>query len=141
MAKIFRNYIPDCPVNPIPDGDNITDNDNEIDSNHPTPTPPITDENKTLVTSPSSEIVITHDFPRVSIQPTNNHSRPRVDENETLVTSPSPEIVITHDFSRVGNQSTNNHSLTRAVARPTYAERTVNSNIRRRKAKKKMTCS
>ena len=45
--------------------------------------------------------------------------------------------MITRDFPRVSNQPTNNHSLPRVVSPPTYAEGTINPNIRRRKSKKK----
>ena len=101
LAKKFKNSIPGGVADPIPDGDDITGNDNNIDSNHLSPNPSI------------------------------------ADQIETFVTSPSPKIVITHDFPRVSNQPTNNHSLPRVVSPPTYAEGTINPNIRRRKSKKK----
>ena len=37
----------------------------------------------------------------------------------------------------MSNQSTNPHSLSRVVSPPIYAEKTINHNIRRRKARKK----
>lgn len=78
LAKNFKNSIPGGVADPIPDGDDITGNDNNIDSNHLSPNPSIADQIEAFVTSPSPKIVITHDSPTVSNQPTNNHSLPRV---------------------------------------------------------------
>ena len=76
LAKNFKNSIPGGVADPIPDGDDITGNDNNIDSNHFSPTPSIADQIETFVTSPSPKLVITHDSPRVSNQSTNKHSLP-----------------------------------------------------------------
>ena len=116
LAELFKNSIPVDAIAPSPDGDDITDADDVVVENHLTPNPPIADTLENIVPSPSPDIQINNDFPRVNIQSTNPASLPRV-------ASPSTPC-------------NNSHSLPRVASPPTYADKTINPNIRRRKVKK-----
>ena len=77
LATKFENSIPDSAVDLSPDGDNSTDPNDANENIPPSRNPPIADD-ENIVLSPSPEIEITHDFPRVGTQPTDPSSLPRV---------------------------------------------------------------
>ena len=113
LAQIFTTPLPPRDSTPIPPNDGVVDDDSVLSR----PISQIDNHVVDVVTPPSSEIVVTNDFPRVTDPPSHNNSLPRVS---------SPDV------------PTNIRS-SRFVPPPsprTYTDLTTNPGISRRQAKK-----